>query len=417
MTKPYFDENKPETEYPSILTGPRPEEAKNVRLVAHSDLNGWGDAFQVRVRDGLCYVMGSGLYGSNGLMVLDVSDPSHPKVIQQMEDNPAGRTHKVLLVDDVLITNVEERVGMEDPEVIGGLRVFDNSDPRNPKFVKNVEADGRGIHRPVYDFDRKLMYSGGYKDGCNGRALLIHDMQDPLNPTLIGEGWVPGQNEAAGEEPTWDLELVPKGGVDLHEAIPYGNYVTCAWRRGGFGMMDLTDPAKPEFMWRQNPYETHNWSPASHTFMVPKGSDFGFLLTETHTTNCAHPPAFATFFDMRNHLHPISISTFNPYPMDPVTMRPVDSSWCQQGARYGAHNTWQWMEADDLLHLTWFNAGLRILDWSNPFEPKEVGYYIPAGNNERFCPQTNEVFVDRATGLIYISDRWGLGLHILEFTG
>ena len=60
MTKPYFDENKPETEYPSILTEPRPEEAKNVRLVAHSDLNGWGDAFQVRVRDGLCYVMGLG---------------------------------------------------------------------------------------------------------------------------------------------------------------------------------------------------------------------------------------------------------------------------------------------------------------------------------------------------------------------
>ena len=27
MTKPYFDENKPEDEYPSILTGPRPEEA------------------------------------------------------------------------------------------------------------------------------------------------------------------------------------------------------------------------------------------------------------------------------------------------------------------------------------------------------------------------------------------------------
>ena len=155
-------------------------------------------------------------------------------------------------------------------------------------------------------------------------------------------------------------------------------------------MMDLTDPAKPEFMWRQNPYETHNWSPASHTFMVPKGSDFGFLLTETHTTNCAHPPAFATFFDMRNHLHPISISTFNPYPMDPVTMRPVDSSWCQQGARYGAHNTWQWMEADDLLHLT--NAGLRILDgripssrrrWATTFRPGTMSASVPRRTNLR----------------------------------
>jgi len=46
-----------------------------------------------------------------------------------------------------------------------------------------------------------------------------------------------------------------------------------------------------------------------------------------------------------------------------------------------------------------------------------VGYYIPAGNKERFCPQSNDVFVDKKTGLIYMSDRWGLGLHILEYTG
>ena len=57
------------------------------------------------------------------------------------------------------------------------------------------------------------------------------------------------------------------------------------------------------------------------------------------------------------------------------------------------------------------------MDWSNPFDPKEVGYYISAGNSQRFCPPNNEVFVDRSTGLIYLADRWGLGLHILEFTG
>jgi hypothetical protein len=417
MTKPYFDTPKPEAECTSNLSAPRKEEAKNVRLVGHSDLSGWGDAFQIRVKDGICYVMGSGLYTSYGLTVLDVSDPSKPKVIKQIKDPPSGRTHKVLLVDDVLITNVDKKPGVVDPEVKGGLKIYDNSNPRDPKFIKYVETDGNGIHRCVYDPDRKLLYSGGFKDGCNGRVLIVHDMKDPHNPTLIGEGWVPGQNEAAGEEPTWDLNIVNKKQVDLHEAQPYGNYVTCAWRRGGFGMMDLTDPAKPKFLWRRNPFETHSWSPASHTFLVPKGSEFGVMLMETHSTNCAHPPAFATFFDMRDPMDPISISTFNPYPIDPITMRPKDASWCQQGARYGAHNTWQWMKADDLLYLTWFNAGLRIVDWSNPFEPKELGYYIPAGNKQRFVPQTNEVFCDRDTGLIYISDRWGLGLHILEYTG
>ena len=40
-----------------------------------------------------------------------------------------------------------------------------------------------------------------------------------------------------------------------------------------------------------------------------------------------------------------------------------------------------------------------------------------AGNKERPYAQSNDVQVDRDTGLIYMADRWGLGLHILEYTG
>ena len=60
---------------------------------------------------------------------------------------------------------------------------------------------------------------------------------------------------------------------------------------------------------------------------------------------------------------------------------------------------------------------LRVVDWSDPFNPTEAGYYIPAGTKERCCPQSNDVQVDKDTGLIYMADRWGLGLHIMEYTG
>jgi hypothetical protein len=113
---------------------------------------------------------------------------------------------------------------------------------------------------------------------------------------------------------------------------------------------------------------------------------------------------------------PQLVSTFMPYDIDPKTMRPRDAKWCRTGSRYGAHNLWHGMKADDLLYVCWFNAGLRVVDWSNPFDPKEVAYYIPAGNGQRPCPQSNDCFVDTDTGLIYVSDRWGLGLHILERT-
>jgi len=90
---------------------------------------------------------------------------------------------------------------------------------------------------------------------------------------------------------------------------------------------------------------------------------------------------------------------------------PREGDWATRGGRYGAHNVWQGMTSKDFVYVTWFNAGLRIVDISDPFRPQEVGYYMPEGT-----PQTNDVIVDER-GLIYITDRIGGGLDILEYTG
>jgi hypothetical protein len=155
-------------------------------------------------------------------------------------------------------------------------------------------------------------------------------------------------------------------------------------------MFDLTDPTRPRFMWRHNPHETHGWPGCYHSFVVPDGSEFGIATQESTTVNCDHPPAHITFYDLRNVDVPLPISTFQPYRIDPTTMRPVDRKWCRTGARYGAHNIWLDMTKDDLIYICWFAAGLRVVDWSDPFAPKEAGYYIPAGTRERCCPQSND---------------------------
>jgi len=398
-------------------TQPWPEEKNKVRLVGHSDLNGWGDAFQIQVHNGLCYVAASGAKGHNGMTILDVSDPTKPRVLHQIDDGPGARTHKVLRINDgILLTNSEKRRDSEAPEVKGGLRIFDLKDPAKPKFLKYIETGGIGIHRPIYDRKRNLLYSSGFQEGFAGAILLIHDMKDPWNPELIGRGWIEGQHVDGGEKPSWDKTRIGRR-CHLHEGNPYGNHVTCGFWDAGIAMFDTTEPTKPEFLWRQNPHETHGWPGCYHTFLVPEGSPFGIVAQETTSINCEQPPAFITFYDLRNYQEPLPISTFMPYEIDPVTMLPLDKRWCTTGGRYGAHNIWLDMTRDDLLYICWFNAGLRIVDWSNPFNPKEVGYYIPAGTEECPYPQSNDVYVDRQTGLIYLADRWGLGLHILEYEG
>ena len=83
-----------------------------------------------------------------------------------------------------------------------------------------------------------------------------------------------------------------------------------------------------------------------------------------------------------------------------------------------------------LMVVSWFNAGVRIMDVRDPFDMREVAYYIPATTDRtdarcatidgvedcRVAIQTNNVEVDDR-GLIYLANRADTGLHIVELTG
>jgi hypothetical protein len=83
-----------------------------------------------------------------------------------------------------------------------------------------------------------------------------------------------------------------------------------------------------------------------------------------------------------------------------------------------------------VLFLAHFNAGVRAVDIRDPFNPREIAFYVPAvtsktdkrcvgtGGEEKckVAIQTNNVEVDDR-GYIYIVDRANTGLHILELTG
>ena len=111
-------------------------------------------------------------------------------------------------------------------------------------------------------------------------------------------------------------------------------------------------------------------------------------------------------------------------------------NFCDKGGRFGPHNMNQLQynpnvqKQGNLAYLTWFNAGLRVVDIRDPFTPKEVAYYIPAINKNtakrcvkengvekcKIAIQTNNAEVDDR-GYIYAVDRAGTGMHILELTG
>jgi hypothetical protein len=115
---------------------------------------------------------------------------------------------------------------------------------------------------------------------------------------------------------------------------------------------------------------------------------------------------------MRDETHPVSISTC-PLP-------PVDA-YKDRGGRFGAHNihenvavptAWQ---SDQIVLGTFFNGGLRAYDISNPYQPKEVGAFVPPPpkGTPAGAVQLNDVFVDERQ-IVYTVDRHTGGLYTLE---
>jgi hypothetical protein len=106
---------------------------------------------------------------------------------------------------------------------------------------------------------------------------------------------------------------------------------------------------------------------------------------------------------------------------------------CVRGGRFGSHASNESMDPvfyQKLTFITYFNGGVRMVDVRDPFNPHEVGYFIPpiSEATEKRCVkvdgqercktaiQSNNVETDDR-GYVYVVDRANTGLHILEVTG
>jgi hypothetical protein len=145
--------------------------------------------------------------------------------------------------------------------------------------------------------------------------------------------------------------------------------------------------------------------------------------SEAIAEDCQEPLNHASVVDISNPAEPVLLATM-PKPV-PTTGSPW-SDFCEKGGRFGPHNLHQQFanpfveHRDDRVYLTYFNAGLRIIDISDPRQPDEVGYFLPPEPTQRIgvlpktlTSQTEDVLVD-GRGYIYITDK-NEGLWVLRY--
>jgi hypothetical protein len=188
-----------------------------------------------------------------------------------------------------------------------------------------------------------------------------------------------------------------------------GDRCYLAYIDGGMFILDIADKANPKQVsrWTNSPPYTG----FMHT-VVPLFSRGLLLVTDESTENNAKDwPKLIWVLDARAETNPVPIATC-PVP---------DHRPYAVAGRFGAHNihenvpvatAWQ---SDQLVLGTFFNGGLRAYDISNPYQPQEVGVFIPPAPPQAPTGtiQLNDVFVDERE-IVYTVDRHIGGLYILE---
>jgi len=96
-------------------------------------------------------------------------------------------------------------------------------------------------------------------------------------------------------------------------------------------------------------------------------------------------------------------------------------NYCGRGARFGVHSSEENFNNPyygKLTAIAYFNGGVRIWDIQEPQAPREVAFYVPESNanTDPDGYMTNNVEIDNR-GYVYIVDRNGAGMDILELTG
>jgi hypothetical protein len=415
--------------------------ARNLRRIARLDIPGGG---QVVVENGYAYV--GHMKPPHGTSIIDVRDPARPRIVSSIEPpDDRSHTHKVRVVGDIMITNVEQndrhalRRGaarlaeaeatltaelgrapsdseaaraIDLPEALmprlrhslahgyadGGFRIFDISDKARPREIVHKRTGGVGVHR--FDMDARYAYISTEMEGFVGNILVVYDLAEPGRPEELSRWWLPGQHLAGGESPSWSGQS-----HRLHHAMRFDNELWAAVWYAGARVIDASDIRNLKTI---GAFDYHPPFPEPTHTVVPspirwKGRQIAIAVDEEHQHKPGQLHGGLWFLDVEDRADIRAVGMFH--------LSELDSPFARDGARFGAHQFQERIKGERL-YCAWFGGGLRMIDINDPTAPKEIGWFIPEPAAGQTSPQANDVFVDERE-LIYLVDR-NIGLDILE---
>jgi hypothetical protein len=386
------------------MTGlPQVLEARGLELVGHTDLDGKGDGMQVMRNGDVVYVGHMGDFGV-GTSVVDVSDLRRPRVVAQLAAPKRAHAHKTQLADGLLLVNNERYpYDVTDPESTGVV-VYDVRVAHAPRRIGFLRVEGFGVHRIWWTGGRYAYGSARGRPGIHGASLITIDLADPEQPRLHAEWCFPEQRRA-GPDPGI---RAPVRYPSCHHAIVRGDRAYAGWFDAGVVILSVDDG-------RLSLVSQLDWTaragghPYTHT-ALPLG-DRGLVIAtdEAIDPDRSGAPKDIHVVDISDERAPREIARF-PVPEDHPT----------EGLRFGPHNLHEnrpgTFQSDTIVYATYFSAGLRAYDTSDPRAVVETARFVPTAPRGQAIVQLNDLLVD-ADRTVFVTDRHHGGLYVLRPSG
>jgi hypothetical protein len=417
--------------------------------------------------------LNGGALEPNGTMIIDVTDPKHPVETFHIPVPVAGgqsQMTRMCLGSDLphgtpgkvyLMRNVQGSAAQKS-----GYEIWDVTNIHAPVLTSEYRGL-RSTHKVWWECNTGIAYMPGSKATGpvwrQSQSMVIVDWSNPTSatgPTYIRTyGLVGTQPGASGPIPP-----ALHGAISAHEhpnaggtvasgASVIGNRVYAAWGIGSDGVMQILDrkklltaayggsfagdpdsPTAAQLLDAQVGYMTMSPDQGGHTSLpiyglaprslqdIPQKRDIIMLSSEAGDCS-SHNWAFTVDVTVENSIGVRQDPWQGPMVLGTMWVDPHSGAkfprgdYCNRGQRFGVHSSEENFRNPyygKLTFTSYFNAGVRTWDIRNPQGPVEVGFYVPAAPNNTYM--TNNVEVDNR-GYVYIVDRIGNGLDILQLTG
>lgn len=400
------------------MGAPGPSYAQGLEVVGYSDLDD-RPAFKMGLQQvGGRWYLYLGHLWHRGWTVCDVTDPRSPRVLRFVPGPDNTWTCQVQVADARMVTALEAIPpawgGDAGRPHESGVYIFDIRDPETPTLAGQFRTGGTGTHRNYYDGGRYVHLAAGL-EGYTGNVYQVVDIADPADAREVGRWWLPGQWKAGGES-----------GAAPHTSLHGGAYVVgdrayLPYGGAGLVILDVGDLARPRLVSRLPFSPPFPFQIGVHTAVPLPERRLVLVNSEAIAEDCREPIGFAGLVDVSDESAPRLISYF------PLPAPPPGSPWgnfCERGGRFGPHNVHQpqgqpaLAPIEDFVHLTYFNAGLRVIDIADARLPREVAWFVPPDPTRRrgllprtLVAQSEDVLVD-ARGYVYVTDK-NHGLYVL----